>query len=158
MTKDEAALSCLAEIDNIKSQFEDYRHKANFERDYLRQVAEQAEAKAKQYRSECVTTMDKLEAAEARAEEAEARIGILEAELLTASQLLEQWASHGVGIRCVAEGVKFLLAERDQLRAALGAVEWVGAFISCPWCGGQEEKQGHKPDCQRQAVLGKEGE
>src|SRR5215510_520663 len=143
MTKNEAALSSLAEIENIKSQFEDYRHKANFERDYLRQVAEQAEAKAKQYRSECVTTMDKLEAAEARA-----------AELITTVKCQREY------IEALESDVRLLFPQRNALRAALEAVQWVGdvdRVYYCPWCA-EEKRTGHAPKCKRQAALGGEGE
>ena len=41
-------------------------------------------------------------------------------------------------------------AERDALRAALEAVEFVGPEPYCPWC---HERWPHAPDCQRQAAL-----
>jgi hypothetical protein len=47
-----------------------------------------------------------------------------------------------------------LVEERDRLRAALEAVEWVVASEHCPWCGAWElDGHGHAPDCQRRAAL-----
>lgn len=48
--------------------------------------------------------------------------------------------------------IEELRAENARLRAALEAVEWVGAFISCPWCM-RIEAGGHRDDCQRQVAL-----
>lgn len=45
-----------------------------------------------------------------------------------------------------------LLAEVDRLRAALEAVEW-DVEGCCPWCIAWF-REGHAPDCQRQAALG----
>ena len=50
--------------------------------------------------------------------------------------------------------------QRDSLRAALEAVEWVSrndsfAYSWCPWC---KEVASHNPACQRQAALGGEEE
>lgn len=56
--------------------------------------------------------------------------------------------------------------ERDRLRAAILAVEWMApwndnAYLMCPWCSRTDGK-GHLPDCTRQAALAaaesKEGE
>ena len=50
-----------------------------------------------------------------------------------------------------------LRAERDALRAAVEAVEWIPvagtAYCVCPWCG-NTFSIGHAPDCQRQRALG----
>lgn len=52
------------------------------------------------------------------------------------------------------------IAERDDARAALQAVEWTGLdplaieTPQCPWCLSYE-KEGHAPDCARQAALGR---
>jgi hypothetical protein len=48
--------------------------------------------------------------------------------------------------------------ERDALRAALEAVEWVelNGQDSCPWCGGYLRNNVtpfHYPECKRQAAL-----
>ena len=46
-----------------------------------------------------------------------------------------------------------------QMREALEAVEWIRDNDLpeyprwCPWCGNYE-RDGHRPDCQRQAALG----
>jgi hypothetical protein len=46
-----------------------------------------------------------------------------------------------------------LQAERDELRAALEAVEWVYEYrMICAWCG-ESYDYGHAPDCQRQRAL-----
>ena len=57
-----------------------------------------------------------------------------------------------------------LRAERDTLRSALKAVEWIRDDMTsyCPWCGGREKYLaardvgcviGHTPDCLRQVGL-----
>lgn len=55
------------------------------------------------------------------------------------------------------------MSTEDRLRAALLAVEFVGAGslpAYCPWCRGddpddipREGNVGHRPDCQRQLAL-----
>ena len=44
-----------------------------------------------------------------------------------------------------------VLEERDMLRAALEAVEWLGMQDECAWCGGFGK---HALKCQRQIALG----
>lgn len=46
--------------------------------------------------------------------------------------------------------VRRLRAENDRLREALGAVEHVDHW--CPWCH-YRQRDGHAPDCARQAAL-----
>src|SRR5262245_9790266 len=45
-------------------------------------------------------------------------------------------------------------ADAARLRAALEIVEWISRYsiLHCPWCGGHM-KDGHRPDCARQAAL-----
>jgi len=82
-----------------------------------------------------------------------------------------QWESEQVQLcgwlsPAEAEGLRqelaTLLAERDALRAAVEAVEYVPIATRvgidlCPWCGWNRD-YGHAPDCQRQAALGLEEE
>jgi hypothetical protein len=52
-------------------------------------------------------------------EKAQARIETLESQLLEASELLQEPIGYGVGILCVAEAVRVVLAQRAKLRDAL---------------------------------------
>ena len=63
-----------------------------------------------------------------------------------------------------------VIKQRDELRAVLEAVEWVGRFTAygkhmliCPWCRAIRWREGngwteplHADDCPRQAVIARE--
>ena len=101
---------------------------------------------------------DELEKALAQIREFEAQLAEMKTRALT---MEERWANAN------AE-VKQLEAQRDEeytlrkaemkraekAEAALEEVEWVGCGCchGCAWCGA-EEREGHKPDCIRQAAL-----
>ncbi len=46
-----------------------------------------------------------------------------------------------------------LTTENERLRGALEAVEYVGPYSLCPWCG--YGAGGHAPNCKRQLALGR---
>ena len=51
-----------------------------------------------------------------------------------------------------------VIAAAYDLYAALESVEWEldhHEEYVCPWCGGYENGEGHKPDCRRQLALKK---
>jgi hypothetical protein len=57
----------------------------------------------------------------------------------------------------ITEGVRWLIAERDRLRALLWMVEWTapvygGQMQYCPICR-ESSQDGHAPDCQLKAEL-----
>jgi len=132
----------------------------NIKIDLQSRLAE-AEAQAKAYRSDAVTLIDKLEATEARAEEAERQYwryrGFL-ASIMIQARDKREFALDDIGraaqIALDESAPSPIEEDAGRLRAALKAVEWTGAPISlgCPWCGGFVAN-GHKPDCQRQAAL-----
>ncbi len=111
--------------------------------DALRVRAEAIEKRAIAAEVQLGTLRPKLEDCEKALREAEARA---ENQTKRADAYAKSWGE----VVQIASSQK---TERDQLRAALEAVEWVGAFIACPWCRG-EEHNGHYPDCQRQLALG----
>jgi hypothetical protein len=56
------------------------------------------------------------------------------------------------------DAIARLQAERDELREAVDAVEWVMGYdgdLFCPWCDKWIE-DGHAGNCQRQRALAKE--
>ena len=54
------------------------------------------------------------------------------------------------------EGLAALLAERDELRAALGAVEWAGRDVDGkPYCVACDYGAPHEPDCPVGRALGR---